>query len=179
MRSSIPPSTGCFRPPAGPSGASETGPPSCCSRGASWNRDTRDASLRISHPLGAKGLPPRPRDSSSRPVDPSPPPLGGRRWKVFVAGPHRAGVLIKRGAEAELRRTDFLGRPAVDKVRVPKSYRLTELDDRLRRSRIRTDARLMSEVRLAGVPVPTIHDIDLGRDKLVMSCVCGPSTKEV
>src|SRR5437879_8130141 len=179
MRSSIPPSTGCFRPPAGPSGASETGRPSCCSRGASWNRDTRDASLRISHPLGAKGLPPRPRDSSSRPVDPSPPPLGGRRWKVFVAGPHRAGVLIKRGAEAELRRTEFLGRPAVDKVRVPNSYRLTELDDALRRPGIRHDARLMSEARAAGVPVPTIYDIDLGGAKIVMEYVPGPTLKDV
>ncbi|TLZ67791.1 MAG: Kae1-associated kinase Bud32, partial [Methanobacteriota archaeon] len=37
-------------------------------------------------------------------------------------------MLMKRGAEAELRRTEFLGRPAVDKARVPKTYRLKELD---------------------------------------------------
>src|SRR5207249_503059 len=49
------------------------------SKGASWKRDTRGASHRISHPLGAKGRPPRPHDSSRRPVDPSPPPIGGRR----------------------------------------------------------------------------------------------------
>src|SRR5436309_12775957 len=99
--------------------------------------------------------------------------------RFFVAGPHRAGVLIKRGAEAELRRTESLGRPAVDKVRVPKSYRLTELDDGLRRSRIRTEARLMAEARAAGVPVPVIYDIDLGGAKIVMEYVPGPTLKEV
>src|SRR5207302_11045061 len=149
------------------------------SGGASGNRDTRGASLRISHPLGAKGLRPRPRDSSGRPVDSSPSSIGGRRWKVFVAGPHRAGVLIKRGAEAELRRTEFLGRAAVDKVRVPKSYRVPELDDGLRRSRIRIEARLMAEARAAGVPVPIIYDIDLVEAKIVMEYVAGPTLKEV
>src|SRR5436309_655258 len=99
--------------------------------------------------------------------------------RFFVAGPHRAGVLIKRGAEAELRRTEFLGRPAVDKVRVPKSYRLTELDDGLRRSRIRIEARLMAEARAAGVPVPIIYDIDLVEAKIVMEYVSGPTLKEV
>jgi Kae1-associated kinase Bud32 len=88
-------------------------------------------------------------------------------------------VLIKRGAEAELWRTEFLGRPAVDKVRVPKTYRLTELDDGLRRSRIRTEARLMAEARTAGVPVPIIYDIDLGEAKIVMEYVPGPTIKEV
>ena len=88
-------------------------------------------------------------------------------------------MLIKRGAEAELRRTEFLGRPAVDKTRVPKSYRLTELDDGLRRSRIRTEARLMAEARAAGVPVPIIYDIDLGETKIVMEYIAGPTLKEV
>jgi Kae1-associated kinase Bud32 len=88
-------------------------------------------------------------------------------------------VLIKRGAEAELRRTEFLGRPAVDKTRVPKSYRLPELDDGLRRSRIRTEARLMVEARAAGVSVPILYDIDLGEAKIVMEYIAGPTLKEV
>jgi Kae1-associated kinase Bud32 len=88
-------------------------------------------------------------------------------------------VLIRRGAEAELRRTEFLGRPAVDKARVPKSYRLTELDDGLRRSRIRTEARLMSEARTAGVSVPILYDIDLGEATITMEFISGPTLKEV
>lgn len=86
---------------------------------------------------------------------------------------------LKRGAEAELRRTEFLGRAAVEKFRVPKAYRLPMLDDELRRSRVRMEARLMSEARAAGVAVPVIYDIDLVANKLVMEFVDGPTAKEV
>jgi len=87
-------------------------------------------------------------------------------------------VLLKRGAEAELRRTEFLGRPAVEKYRTPKRYRLEALDDELRRSRIRTEARLMAEARAAGVSVPILYDIDPIENKIVMEFIEGPTAKE-
>ena len=86
---------------------------------------------------------------------------------------------MKQGAEAELRRIEFLGRPAVDKTRIPKSYRLPELDDALRRSRIRTEVRLMAEARTAGVAVPILYDIDLAEAKIIMEYIAGPTVKEV
>ena len=86
---------------------------------------------------------------------------------------------MKQGAEAELRRIEFLGRPAVDKTRIPKSYRLPELDDALRRSRIRTEVRLMAEARTAGVAVPILYDIDLAEAKIIMEYISGPTLKEV
>ena len=92
---------------------------------------------------------------------------------------HRAAVLIKRGAEAELRRTEFLGRPAVAKARVPKTYRHPDLDDGLRRSRIRMEARLMAEARGAGVSVPILYDIDVASSTIVMEFIDGPTVKEV
>lgn len=88
-------------------------------------------------------------------------------------------MLIKRGAEAELRRTVFLGRPAVEKARIPKAYRLSELDDRLRRSRMRTEARLMAEARAAGVSVPILYDLDLAVGTIVMEFIEGPTAKVV
>lgn len=91
----------------------------------------------------------------------------------------RKAVLIKRGAEAELRRTEFLGRPAVAKARVPKAYRLADLDDGLRRSRMRMEARLMAEARAAGVSVPILYDIDVASATLVMEFIDGPTAKEV
>ncbi len=86
---------------------------------------------------------------------------------------------MKRGAEAELRRTTYLGRPAVEKARVPKAYRLPALDEALRRARIRTEAKLMGEARAAGVPVPILYDIDLAGNRLVMEYVEGPTAKAV
>ncbi len=92
--------------------------------------------------------------------------------------PASRGVLLKRGAEAELRRTEFLGRPAVEKHRTPKRYRLEALDEDLRRSRLRTEARLMAEARAAGVAVPILYDIDVVENKIVMEFVEGPTAKE-
>ena len=88
-------------------------------------------------------------------------------------------MLIKRGAEADLHRTEFLGRPAVAKRRVPKAYRSTELDENLRRTRIRTEARLIAEARAAGVAVPILYDIDLAQAQIVMEFIEGPTVKEV
>lgn len=92
---------------------------------------------------------------------------------------HRAAVLLKRGAEAVLTKTEFLGRPAVEKARVPKAYRLEALDDDLRRTRMRMEARLMAEARAAGVAVPILYDIDLVDNRIVMEYVEGPTMKEV
>jgi Kae1-associated kinase Bud32 len=88
-------------------------------------------------------------------------------------------MIIKRGAEAEIRRTEFLGRPAVEKARVRKPYRLEALDDELRRARIVMEARLMSEARSAGVSVPILYDIDPARHRIVMELVDGPTAKDV
>lgn len=88
-------------------------------------------------------------------------------------------MLVRRGAEAELRRTEFLGRAAIEKHRVPKAYRLKVLDDELRRSRIRQEARLMAEARSAGVAVPILYDIDLVENKVVMEFIDGPTAKDV
>jgi len=88
-------------------------------------------------------------------------------------------VLVKRGAEAELRRTEFLGRAAIEKHRVPKAYRLEALDDELRRSRIRHEARLMADARAAGVAVPILYDINLVENKITMEFIDGPTAKDV
>ena len=88
-------------------------------------------------------------------------------------------MLLKRGAEAELRRTEWHGRPAVEKVRLPKAYRHEALDDRIRRARIRAEARLMAEARKLGISVPVIYDVDLAHHRLVMEWIDGPTAKEV
>ena len=88
-------------------------------------------------------------------------------------------MLLKRGAEAELRRTTYLGRAAVEKSRVPKGYRLPAIDDELRRARIRTEAKLIGEARAGGVSVPILYDIDLVENRLVMEFIDGPTAKAV
>ena len=86
--------------------------------------------------------------------------------------------LYRRGAEAELRLAEWRGRKAVIKHRVPKGYRLAELDERIRKQRMRAEVRLMASARKAGVSVPVIYDADAANHKIIMQYIEGPQAKE-
>jgi Kae1-associated kinase Bud32 len=88
-------------------------------------------------------------------------------------------MLIKIGAEAELRQIDWKGKTAVEKFRVPKAYRVSALDERLRTSRIRTEVKLMAEARALGVSVPVIYDMDVVENKIIMENIDGAQAKEI
>jgi Kae1-associated kinase Bud32 len=87
--------------------------------------------------------------------------------------------IIRRGAEAEIRRDIWLGRDVIVKSRVPKAYRHADLDRALRASRTRNEARLINEARQVGVPTPVIYDIDLLNAEITMEEVHGPRVKDV
>jgi Kae1-associated kinase Bud32 len=95
--------------------------------------------------------------------------------------PEPQGKLLARGAEAELRVVDWMGRRALAKQRVPKAYRLPELDARLRQARTKTEARLLREARLAGVPTPLVYDVDLAAETctLTMEFIEGEQVKRL
>ena len=63
-----------------------------------------------------------------------------------------------KGAEATVELDPEAAR--VLKRRHSKAYRHPELDERLRRRRTRTEARLTSEARRLGVPTPVVFDVD-------------------
>ncbi|MCI4336717.1 MAG: Kae1-associated serine/threonine protein kinase [Thermoplasmata archaeon] len=90
-----------------------------------------------------------------------------------------AGPPVSRGAEASLRRVEWMGRPALLKERDAKNYRPKELDDRLRRERTRTEARLLVEARRLGVRTPLVYDIDLAKHRLVLEELPGPTLKQL
>jgi Kae1-associated kinase Bud32 len=84
-----------------------------------------------------------------------------------------------RGAEAALRKVDWWGFPALAKDRDSKAYRPKALDDRLRRERTRTEARLLVDARRLGVRTPILYDIDLPRHRLILEELPGPTLKEI
>ncbi len=84
---------------------------------------------------------------------------------------------VAMGAEASVEPTTFLGRDAMTKVRPAKGYRLPELDLRLRSSRTRAEARIMSESRRAGVRTPCIYDLDLQECSITMEMIHGTVVK--
>ena len=88
-------------------------------------------------------------------------------------------MLIKRGAEAEIHLTTFLGRKAVAKWRIPKTYRNKKIDDALRKSRTKSEARLMSEVKKYGVSAPVIYDVNVDECMITMGYLKGKRIKDI
>jgi Kae1-associated kinase Bud32 len=89
------------------------------------------------------------------------------------------GPTVSRGAEATLRKVEWMGLPALLKEREPKGYRAKALDERLRRERTRTEARLLVDARRLGVRTPLVYDLDLDRHRLVLEQLSGPTLREL
>ena len=86
--------------------------------------------------------------------------------------------LIKRGAEAEIYVSQLRGKKVVVKRRVPKSYRLPQIDKRLREARTKLEAKLISEARRYGVSTPIIYDVDISENQIIMDYIEGVRIKE-
>ncbi|MFZ1024444.1 MAG: KEOPS complex kinase/ATPase Bud32 [Thermoplasmata archaeon] len=89
------------------------------------------------------------------------------------------GTTVSRGAEATLRAADWWGFPALVKERELKGYRPKPLDDRLRRERTRTEARLLVDARHLRVRTPILYDIDLLHHRLILERLPGATLKEI
>jgi Kae1-associated kinase Bud32 len=90
-----------------------------------------------------------------------------------------SGPTVSRGAEAAIRKVDWWGFPALLKERDAKSYRPKALDERLRRERTRTEARLLVDARRLGVRTPILYDLDLTRHRLILEELPGPTLREL
>ncbi|MBN1328976.1 MAG: Kae1-associated serine/threonine protein kinase [Candidatus Heimdallarchaeota archaeon] len=82
-----------------------------------------------------------------------------------------------RGAESKLFRKDWLDLPALYKVRIPKTYRIKELDFQFRKQRTIHEARLLSKAKDVGVRVPIIYEIDIQNTTLVLEYLEGEILK--
>ena len=63
---------------------------------------------------------------------------------------------IDGGAEASIYECDIFGVKALAKVRQPKRYRVKILDDELRKTRTRREAKVLALLMLKNVPVPAV-----------------------
>ena len=93
-------------------------------------------------------------------------------------------TLMKKGAEADLYLEDFsrVLHPAgagqvIIKHRISKRYRVPQLDLQLRESRTALEAKLFADAKIAGVPTPTIFEIDRVGMRLVMEFIDGEQVK--
>lgn len=95
-----------------------------------------------------------------------------------MSGEKTLPKLIYKGAEAEIYLENWCGQTAVRKTRIPKPYRVPQLDATIRRSRTVHETNLMHEARKLGVPVPVIQHIDPEISSFVMDYVNGLTLKD-
>lgn len=86
--------------------------------------------------------------------------------------------VVRRGAEAILYLGTFEGQKVLVKERTRKSYRIPEIDSRLRKQRIRGEVKLITEARKCGVMTPQIFHVDENEFKIFMEFVEGIRIKE-
>ncbi len=85
--------------------------------------------------------------------------------------------MLSEGAEAKVFETDIFGRSAVAKCRYAKTYRIAELDEVLRKTRTKKEARAMHRASEAGVRTPGI--LGLGKFTIYMEKVEGMMLKDI
>jgi len=88
-------------------------------------------------------------------------------------------MLIKKGAEASLYLEDWHGRRVVFKRRLPKRYRIPELDEDIRARRTRHESQIISRAKKAGVPTPVIFMVDPVEATIVMEFIEGKQVKQI
>ena len=86
--------------------------------------------------------------------------------------PPKNGIKAK-GAEAFVTECTFMGKPAVAKRRLPKRYRIAQIDEALRRRRTLLDARLLHLAKTAGVRCPLVHCVNPVRAEIIMQKLDG------
>jgi len=95
-------------------------------------------------------------------------------------------MLLKKGAESNILLEPFsrVLHPAgkgkvIVKHRIPKRYRISEIDGELRASRTALEARLFADAKRAGVPTPTVYEVDRVGMRIVMEFIEGEQVKLV
>ena len=86
--------------------------------------------------------------------------------------------LLRQGAEAQLFEGTYLGKPVLVKDRVPKAYRVPELDEKIRRERTKQEVVLLHRAKLAGVKTPVAYKVDRAGKRIFMELVEGPRLKD-
>jgi bifunctional N6-L-threonylcarbamoyladenine synthase / protein kinase Bud32 len=87
--------------------------------------------------------------------------------------------ILEKGAEANIYPGQWLDNDVIIKNRVSKSYRIPEIDLRLRKKRTKQEAKLLGESKRCGVKTPLVFDVDKKNFSIVMEKIDGQVVKEV
>lgn len=85
--------------------------------------------------------------------------------------------IIEKGAEANIYSNKWLNHDVLIKERIPKSYRIPEIDLRLRKERTKKEAKLLGESKSCGVKTPLIYDLNKKENTIVLEEIHGKIIK--
>jgi len=88
------------------------------------------------------------------------------------------GKELFRGAESVIYLDRFDDQQALVKERIKKTYRINQIDDRLRKIRTKEEVKLLTEARKIGVPTPKILHVDYENHRIIMEFLGGKRLKE-
>ena len=87
--------------------------------------------------------------------------------------------ILAKGAEADILFGKWIDEESIIKKRIPKVYRIKEIDDKLRKSRTKKEAKLLSDAKRAGVVSPILYDVDLNEKSIAMEKINGELAKDI
>jgi len=87
--------------------------------------------------------------------------------------------LIQKGAEASLYYGSWFGKEAIFKKRIPKGYRIEQIDKILCYNRALNEAKALIRVKNYGVLVPPVYEIDIENSTIVMKYIEGEKLKDI
>lgn len=87
--------------------------------------------------------------------------------------------LFAKGAEANLYSGQWMEEEIMIKERIPKSYRIQEIDTHLRKFRTKKEARLLVQAKKYGIRTPFLLNIDLDKASLYLEKIPGKMIKDV
>ncbi|MFX1500943.1 MAG: KEOPS complex kinase/ATPase Bud32 [Promethearchaeota archaeon] len=87
--------------------------------------------------------------------------------------------VIKKGAEANLYYGHWFGKEVIFKYRIPKKYRIKELDKSIRTERTLNEAKALIKVKTYGINVPQVFEIDSNNSTIVMKYIQGNRLKDI
>lgn len=82
------------------------------------------------------------------------------------------------GAEAQLYKGKWFGFSVIKKVRIPKKYRIANIDNELRTSRTISESKLLITAKKVGVNTPIVFEIDLEDTIIIMENIEGVLVKD-
>ncbi len=101
------------------------------------------------------------------------------REEIRIPNTIYKGLVVRKGAEAYLIESEWWSKKVMIKYRIPKKYRIKEIDQMLRKQRTALEAKALIDVKDFGFPTPIVYEVDLDNALIIMEYIEGLRIKDM